>query len=350
MENLEHWLNTTLTDPLVHARTADSPIGYVGLDLPLDLRLGASRQFCHLPWDKQRKTPFADQWLESSFPGWTRSILEDWAAGRFDLFEQVIFTRGDDACQRFYYYLCELQARGRIKGPEPLILDIACIPRETSVRHNTRVLEKMLAMLNMGDADLEAGIAQANTCRRFYSDLLTSRQGRGTLYEHIARAELFTAVMPELASVRIPACTHPRVLLAGSVPPDDTLHTVVEAAGWNITGEAHQRSLLRYGPPLAPVGHGPVEAVARHMNRYASGSRTFVSRCGILENALSLADADAVILWVTQDDESLAWDVARQRKTLETLGLPFLVLTHRRWNGQDDTAGQVTKFLREVAR
>jgi len=349
METLDTLLARTLADPLIHVKNADQPVGFVGLDLPLDLRLGATRQFCHLPWDRQRKTPFADQWLESAFPGWTRSILEDWAEGRFDLFEQVIFTRGDDACQRFYYYLCELQSRGRIGGPRPLILNVACIPREISVRHNIRALEKLLAGLGLEPDDLAAGIVRANEYRAFYNDLLSARQGRGCLYENIARSELFCDVMPALVSAQIPVHEGSRrVLLAGSAPPDDTIHRLVEEAGWNITGEVHQRTLLRYGTPVAGGDRDPVEAVARHMNSHASGPRTFVDRCQLLEQGIARADADAVIIWITGEEESLAWDVANQKHLLETLGIPFLILTHRRWDGHDDTAGRVADFLGEI--
>src|SRR5690606_23352060 len=111
------------------ARRSAAPVAYVGCDLPPDLALATERTFSHLPWRAGRATPWADRWLERSFPGWARSMLEDWAAGEYDFFDAVIFSRGDDATQRLYYYVCELQRRGRLGGPRPLVLDVACIPR-----------------------------------------------------------------------------------------------------------------------------------------------------------------------------------------------------------------------------
>ena len=63
------------------------------------------------------------------FAPWARAILEGWAAGDYDGLGQVVFSRADDSTQRLYYYLCELQRRGLVGGPEALILDIAKVPR-----------------------------------------------------------------------------------------------------------------------------------------------------------------------------------------------------------------------------
>src|SRR5690606_25047729 len=171
------------------------------------------------------------------FPGWARSMLEDWAAGTFDCFESVVFTRGDDASQRLYYYVCELQRLGRLAGPRPLILDVALIPRESSVRHTARALERLLEELEIDAPALAEGTAQANLRRDWYQHLARQGELDGRLRENLARAVLFRDLYPELAGQSLPTAAGKGVLLAGSAPPDDSLHSAVHAVGWNVCGE-----------------------------------------------------------------------------------------------------------------
>lgn len=350
MQNLEALINGILQDPLAAARASDRPVGVVGLDLPPDIRFASQRQFCHLPWNKQQATPNADKWLESSFPGWARSILEDWLAGTFDFFDSVIFTRGDDASQRLYYYLCELQAQGRTGGPQPLIFDVAAIPRRTSIRHCANAITRLMAALEIDGKDLERGITTANEYRQFYAHLDMHRVAPGFIYENIARADLFSNLLPALAGVELPVYRdYRRLYLAGTPPPDDSLYLAAEACGWNIVGEQHQRSLSRYGIPIDCHARDTVCAVACHVNDSPYGPRAFSDRSTRLLEEVRRTRAEAVVLWLSEDDEATAWHVARQRKALAGSGIPALVMTSRRWDGKDNSIDEMTAFLQELA-
>ena len=59
--------------------------------------------------------------------------------------------------------------------------------------------------------------------------------------------------------------------------------------------------------------------------------------------------AEAVVLWLTEEDEALAWHVARQRAALVEAKMPHLVLTRRRWDGSDGAAKQICTFLQELS-
>ena len=126
-------------------------IATVGPCLPYDLLEATGRHAGPLSWRLDRPTPRADAWLESKFPGWARSILEDWADGCFDELSAVLFSRADDAAQRLYYYVCELQRRGLISGPEALILDVAKIPRPSSEAHTIEAVRRLARELGLDD-------------------------------------------------------------------------------------------------------------------------------------------------------------------------------------------------------
>lgn len=348
-QTLQHLVEAVLADPLAAARSSAQPVGYVGADLPPELALLSGRVFCHLPWQTGRATLRADAWLESSFPGWARSLLEDWAEGRFDLFAAVVFTRGDDAAQRLYYYLCELQRLGRIGGPRVLMLDLATIPRESSVRHCRRALQQLLEELGSDSAGIGAAIEAANQRRRWYQGLARLPALPGVLREQIGRASLFQDLYQPGATLPLPpAAGGRRLLLGGSAPPDARLHQAAAAAGWNVCSELHSRALQRYGAPIDPGAEEPLLALARRLNAQPWGPRSFADRAALLTQTLAAVQPDAALLWLTEEDESIAWDLARLRSVLAAHGIPALVLTRRRWALDDGAAGAVTEFLEEL--
>src|SRR5690606_34661888 len=129
------------------------------------------------------------------------------------------------SAQRLYYYVCELQRRGMLSGPRPLILDVAAIPRAGSVQHNMHALRTLMTELELDMDCVHAGVTRANRQRQLFARLEHERSGPGHLYENMTRAALFDDPLPALEHIRLmPIAVPLRLYLAGSVPPDDTLH------------------------------------------------------------------------------------------------------------------------------
>lgn len=341
-------INTILTDPLARARSAPRAIGYVGFDVPIDLLLAPPIYSAHLPWRTGTSFPVADRWLESGFPEWSRAILEDWAAGQFDFMEAVIFTRGDDAAQRLYYYISELQRRGDIAGPQPLIFDVARINRPTSVARTSYSVRHLADFLGLTDADLADGIARGNARRNAFEGWEAARAADGAAHARLARASLYAPIneLAEDAFTPSPQAER-RILLAGSVPPDERIHRAVEESGFSITGDAHDLSLLRHGPAVSTSGD-PAEAIGRQAQALPIGARSFATRGPIVVEAAARARAQAVILWYVEEDEAQVWQIPSQTQALAQHNIPTLVLTRRSWSGDDGTAEQIQTFLKDL--
>lgn len=338
-------VDQVLAHPLAAARAAPRAIGYVGMDIPEDLLAAGNLHASHLPWDADRETPRANAWLESAFAPWCRSIIEDWADGKFDFMEAVVFTRGEDSAQRLYYYICELQRRGDLKGPKPLIFDVARIDRATSVDRTTEGVRRLARQLGLSESDVGNGITTANRRRAFYAALDAGRQGPGSSYERIARSSLFASLDAELAGF-MPVSTESggRLLLAGNAPPDDRLHRAIETVGWTVSGEAHDRSLLRLGPAVRANGD-PYAAIAEQVYAQVTSTRSFADRAIWLVDEARRAKADAVLLWLVEEEEALVWHLPAQKRALEAAGLPCLALSRRRWDAGDGAAEVIATFL-----
>jgi hypothetical protein len=349
MSALDQAVSAILADPLAGARAADRAIGFVGLEMPDDLLAASGRFPVHLPWAVDRATPRADAWLESSFPVAARSILEDWAEGRFDFLEAVLFTRGEDSTQRLYYYVCELQRTGAIGGPEPLIFDLAKVPRPTSVARTRDSLVKLADRLGIDEPALRAGIVATDRRRLHLAGLAANRAGPGSRYERIARASLF-APLDRLDPGSPQADPDgPRFLLAGSAPPDDRLHRAIEAAGGNVVAEYYDRALDRLGAPLGADGD-PFAALAARAHQARLGPRSFVDRGRALVESAKAARADAVLLWLVAEEEALVWHVPAQRDALNQAGVPALILANRRADAGDGAGGEIAQFVARIGR
>jgi hypothetical protein len=335
-------------DNSLEAFGSGDAVGYVGADVPIEVLLATGRPFGHLPWRSAAPTPWADGWLESSFPFWARSILEQWHDGAFDAIHTVVFSRAEDASQRLFYYVLELQRRGLLRGPTPRMFDVALIPRESSVARTAAAIGELARSLGAAPEDLREGIRRANALRETAQQLQSRRSGHGPLHERVARAALWSDPSKWLDDVEMPAAELdvPRVLLGGSVPPDDRLHRAVEAAGAAVVAEAHVHELGRLGSPVQADADSAERALAKHLIEGSVGPRAFRDRASwIVERAVN-ARAAAVVLWFTREDEALAWHVPTQTQALRAAAIPALVLPAARWQCDDGALQRVTDFCR----
>ncbi|BBD99450.1 hypothetical protein SAMIE_1029510 [Sphingobium amiense] len=290
-------------------------IAYVGPDLPHDLLTASGRCAGALGWNIDRAMPAADRWLESKFPLWSRSILQDWADGVLDGHDAILFSRADDAAQRLYYYLCELRRQGEIRGPEPLIFDAATIARASSARHVEAAVRKLAVRLEVDESQLARAIIATNARRQ--ADEGGANAG--------------------------PSC-----LIAGTPPPDRRLHAMVEATGWRAAGPTLGAIWEALGPPVAEGGD-PFAAVAAQRHRHAQGSRAFADGAAVLMEEARRQNARAVILWLAEEDEARLWDLPPQRAALDAAHIPALVLTRRDWRANGGEAEEIAAFLKGLA-
>jgi hypothetical protein len=288
-------------------------LAHVGPNLPQDLLRATGRHAGVLAFDPDAPTPRADEWLESKFAPWARSIVQSWAEGRYDQLGQVLFSRADDSAQRLYYYICELQRRGLLAGPEPLILDIAKIPRASSTGRTIDALRALAARLRVTRDDLAASIAVCNRER----------------------------VRPA------PGVAEPMCLLAGSPPPDRRLHEAIAAAGFAACGPTLGETWSDLGP-VVDAGGDPFFSLGLQLHALERGPRAFADAGAALERDVIETCAKAVVLWQIEEDEAQAWHLPAQRAALARAGVPALVLTRRDWLARDGAGDEIAAFLEGI--
>lgn len=290
-------------------------IAIAGPNLPIELLNATGRNSGAIRFDPDLETPLADRWLENKFAPWARSVLESWAKGTYDDLDQVLFSRADDTSQRLYYYVCELQRLGQLGGPEAIILDIAKIPRRTSLDRTVDKLREMGERLGVSEADLEEAIVASHDTAGGES----AEPGEGRV-----------------------------CLLAGSNPPDMRLHDAVARAGFRAAGRTLAQEWADLGEPAERGSGNPYAALGRKLHVRAEGPRSFADPAATLRAGLAASDAAAVVLWRIEEDEAQCWHLPHERAAIEASGLPSLILTRRDWLGRDGAAAEIEAFLMEV--
>lgn len=357
MSTLMQLLADMATDPLHYARrhTRDglSVIGVVGAEVPIELILAANGMAVTLSASADEPTPQADRYLEPSFTPQLRSITEQWLQGRLDFMDAVVFTRADDNAQRCYYYLCELQRRGLARGPVPLIFDIAKIPRAASRAHSEAATRSLAAALWSDNTRLQTVIAARDRRRALLARLDLLRRSDhpppGSDCERLLRLadgappeRLDDALAPWLDG-QFHEHRGPRVLLAGTTPPDGRLHAAVERAGGCIVAEIDDAGSDRLGPMIGESSDA-MAAVAHHYHSLQYGPRSFGDRAAHLVRRAVDCRADGVVFWLIEEDEASAWQVPGIVAALAKAGIPLLSLTRRRWNGEDGALAEIEAF------
>ncbi|GAA5054732.1 hypothetical protein GCM10023208_17880 [Erythrobacter westpacificensis] len=291
-------------------------IAIAGPNLPIDLLAATGRFRGVLAFEPDRATPRASGWLESKFAPWARPLLETWAEGKYDDLDHVLFSRADDTSQRLYYYICELQRRGQLGGPQPLILDVCKIPRDTSRRRTVAKLRELADRLGVDSSALGEAIARTNEEKRSSTDKGGS-----------------------------PVC-----LLAGTPPPDGRLHEVIEAEGFAPAGSTLTQEWLDPGPLVDGDNRDPFAALGEQLHTRPRGPRSFADAESLLAKSLHTSQASAAILWRIEEDEAQCWHLPAEREALEAAGIPSLVMTRRDWLANDGAREEIAAFLEGVTR
>jgi len=378
--SLSTLLNRTLGDPL-HAARSGRAIGYLGWDVPVELILAADAapvQLGALPLSVD--ATLAERFLENSFSAQSRVVAHRWLAGDLDALEAVIFSRSDDNAQRLYYYLCELQRMGDCRGPRPLLYDLARIQRGTSMAHTIESTRALAVAVGVDESRLSAAMERVAARERWLGELAKVRWADdvplGSVAYQVERGaradwseEFDRSLQAWLAS---PPLVRPRrrVLLVGSVPPDEHVHAAIESDGFVVVGEINEamstasigleatraRQSASHSDESAPVSNldsglgssSPLENVALGRYEQTNASNMLLQSPEDIVMAARALRADGIVVWMLATDTGLAWEAPRIERALREASLPTLMLTSQPQTLSAEALAEIAQFRRTL--
>jgi hypothetical protein len=333
------------------AARGERVVGYVGNDIPVAVILAADALPVRVRGNPDAPTSRADLYVETSFSPELRVIADQWIGGALDHLDAIVFARGDDSGQRLYYYLSELQRRGLCAGPAPLLFDCANLPRDSSVEHTRDATRLLLTQLDARADRLDR--ARQRVKQR--DDLVRAARARrllpaplpGTLawaFEYAAACDWRPAFddsarawLEQSTLLPIPR----RALLTGDALPDDQVHAAIEACGASVVLELTESQLIEtasHRDPLAAVA-------AEYQSRETPVLSMRRNPRWLVDNARD-ARADLVIAWLSEQDEAMPWEIARQMQALSAAGIPALLLSRQPWATNASVITQIIHFAR----
>ena len=329
-------------------------VAYAGCDVPVELILAAQAfpvRLCGIA----EATPLADRYLESAFTPEARSICEQWLRGDLNFIDAVIFPRSDDAMQRLYYYLCELQRSYRTQGPTPLLFDVATITRATSVDNTLTATQRLAGELRTDDTALRNSVTRYQMRMEILERLCAMRVApqalRGSDAFLLSRTagldwrEKFDTNLVRYLDNAEGFSSRARVLFAGNTPPDHRFHLAVEQASGNIVCE-----LTEHRHAVSKIGADVIADIAHRHHRGATISQQMRALPTLLVDVAREVNAQGVVLWAIEEDGALPWEIARQVNALHSAGMPTLSLTRQAWQADQDTLAQVSTFVASLSK
>ena len=226
---------------------------------------------------------------------------------------------------------------------------------DSSATHSVQATRRLAQELGSDTAALTTAIQQRNHRRKLLQNLRNLRLSAGIggqWAERIGRladtyeAAEFDQALQQWMQMPLGDGQGPRLLLAGSAPPDDRLHEAVETGGGRVVDEFGDHAIDRLGDDIAI--EDPLSAIAAHYAELPTGSRSFRNWPESLRERAHSSQVHGVILWAIEEDVSLVWSVPGTRDTLAAAGIPLLELTRRRWDAKDDTAALIRSFTAQL--
>jgi hypothetical protein len=257
-----------------------------------------------------------------------------------------------------YYYLCELQRMDECKGPRPLLYDLARIQRGTSVAHTTESTQALASAVGADESRLSAAIERVVARRALLSELAKLRTAdhvpQGSVAYRIVRgarsdwSDEFDHSLREWLASAPTVTPRKRVLLVGSVPPDDHVHSAIEVDGAVVVGEINEASLAGGGANASVGSSSPLEVVARRCYEQTSRIRNLLQSPAEIVKAARAVRADAVIVWMLATDTGLAWEAPRIERALREAPLPTLTLTSQPPTLSTEALAEIAQFRRTL--
>jgi len=355
--SIETQLAQLLEDPMSAAREAAQAgrrvVGYVGPDIPVEIILASGAVPVRLTGNADERTPHADRFVERAFAPEIRSIAEQWATGRLDFLDRLVLPRSDDSAQRLYYYLCELQRQERGNAPAPVIYDTSATERQSSVSHAIAGTLKLARELGAEESALPAAIEEVKQHTLALQEISrrqrSSQPLRGSVAVRLARAlnfrwdAQFRQQLRDHASQLPAAPGAKRIVLAGNAAADDRLHWAIENGGGTVVGELTDANWFADRPTTeAPVTS--LESLGRRAHARGSLAQRLARSDEILLYTARAVRADAVVVWLIEENSALGWVLPQQLAALTRAGVPSLVLTRQSWIAGAGTLDAIERF------
>lgn len=346
-------------------------VGSFGNDVPEEFLIAAGYLPVRVCGDPGAGVEVSDRYIESAFDPLVRSQFDRIVNGSYSYLDHLIITNSSDVLVRIFYYLRELRrTEPGLPIPDLYYFDFLHTRYRSSALYNrdrTRDLKRVAEGWCGGQItqdSLGRAIAMCNQNRRLLRDMAALRAPEaprvsGAQALQITGASMFlpreehSLLLREfLAEAKIrPPLPGVRIFITGSPHDHLQFYDLVESCGAVIVGEDHDWGSRHFEGEIDTTAD-PVDAVIDryHLRQPGASQSTVSQRVEALVDQVRATGAQGVIFYILEKDDAPSWDYPDQRRALEELGLPVLLIDRQPYRTADAEGlrSMVGSFVDEI--
>jgi len=328
--------------------TGGKVVGYLSNNVPLEIIYAAGMMPYHLDGKPNVPTPLADEFMEPAFDPLTRSIFERVLSDEFDFLDAIVLPRTNDAQQRLYYYLCEIErSYPQYKLPPVYLLDMLHTQRPTSDAHNAMMIQHFKQFIEsvsgnpVADENLTQSVSLYNRLRDALLRVTRLRSRSPAAISGVETQHLYGAVrsLPPEQSLALVLDfiqtaegrelaandNRPRIVIAGNGFDHDGLHQLIEKHNAVVVGDYHAMG-NHFLTARVTENDEPLVAICQHYHYQTLSCRSFIHPDDVVTFA-EQQKADGIIFHYMLREEALTWHYPKQSRAAQQAGLKTLLLT-----------------------
>ncbi|GAB1263356.1 2-hydroxyacyl-CoA dehydratase subunit D [Aurantivibrio infirmus] len=339
-------------------------VGYLSNNIPLELIEAAGMMPFHLNGDPKQNTEHADEFMEPAFDPITRVIFDSLLKGDFEFVDLILLPRSNDAQQRLYYYICEIQRKHpHYKLPPVFLVDLLSSPRATTEKHNLLKFKEFLTFLEsftesvIDEQKISAAIKSYNLVRNqlrefnhYRADPNSALSSLDAYHAYSATQcltveDLTQALTKILATLEeklklktrddLEVGTKKRFILAGNGVDHPDLHRFLDSLGATVAGDYHS-----YGNHFLVTQINeeidPLEAITEHYYRDTKSSRSFNFDPEEIVRFAKQQNASGILFHYLKKEEAITWLYPKQQLAAKEHGLKVVMLPEQDYETKTD--------------
>jgi len=322
-------------------------VGYVSANVPEELILASGMFPVQVSGDPATMPSVGDEYMEYFHDGEVRSLLDRALRGDFAFLDLLIVPRTSEGYLQLFYYLIELKRiQPSLPLPEIHLFDILSTAFWHTGRYNhARIIElrerlDAVAGKITTNAEISEAIRMSNRSREHLIRLQNLRHqhpttisgsdalrtiGASSLIDRKSFQVLAHGMIEGAA--RAATCSGIRLMVKGSPQDNTDFYELVESLGAVIVASDHPHGDGTF-EHLVNESCDPIEALTEHYHLHSANVRQYPQSIADTRflSLVNAAKVDGVIFYLDDWDDTLGWDYPDQKKALDSIGVPSLLL------------------------
>ncbi|MBU9723177.1 MULTISPECIES: 2-hydroxyacyl-CoA dehydratase subunit D [Bacillaceae] len=348
-------------------------VGFLGSEVPEELLIAAGFLPIKVAGTEKTDTRIGSVYLESGFDPMIHAQFTRLVEGSYSYLDHLIVSNSSDALIRSYYYLRALHHVEReVLFPKPFFHDFLHTKFHSSALYNRDRTKDLINQIEVwtGEPLREERIVEAiktcNETRTLLKKMDSFRRceqprisgvhalkiiGASMFMEKVEFNNLLKQYLDKVSEM--PVIKGVRLFVTGSSHEHTQFYEAIEREQAVIVGEDHENG-SRYYEGLVDQEVDPIDGIVdRYHYRFNPSSQATVSeRVASLSENVVAAKAQGVISFIYRSDDAPSWDFPEQKKILDKLGIPVLLLDKQDYKVADEKGlrKKLNQFIDEIKR